>query len=62
MVDPEDIPMFISQYAEKCVEDMDIGTMEQQLIDAIVQRLEGMSQQDVIHEIGESCYSEIIED
>ena len=62
MVDPEDMPLFISQYAEKCVEDMDMNTMEQLLTDAIVQRLEGMSQQEVLNEIGESCYSEIIED
>jgi len=59
-VNSEDMNVIIENYAEQCVEDMDAKTMAQFIENLISERLHEMTSQDVLTEIAQSTYSDIL--
>ena len=57
----KNIEEIIEEYAQKCVEDMDIDTLMQIVKDGIIYRLEDLPEPDALNEIEDSCYSDILE-
>lgn len=57
-MDKTDILEIIDQYAQKCVDDMDVGTLMEIVKEGIETRLTEMEKHDALKEIRESVYAE----
>jgi len=49
----------IDKFAQRCIDDMDTGVLMQYAYDGIVQRLEDLSEADLLNEVESSCYSDL---
>lgn len=50
-----------STYVDKIVEDMDIGSLMEMVAESIQDRIDDLPVEDVLAEIEESCYSDILD-
>lgn len=51
----------VDQYAQQCVDDMDLDSLMDAVKEHIEERMREMPRNEAIAEIEESCYSELLE-